>query len=72
MYTAIKPVYNRSTKTYTIQVIENAQPIMAHEGFLVYDNASRALGDIIRGRLLQSWHQDKKDAIVHYLTFDAK
>jgi len=52
--TAIKPIWNRSTKTYDIDVIQDASPLAAHEGYMVYDDTFRAIGLIVAGVLIQS------------------
>lgn len=68
---AIKPQYSRKTKRYNVEVIVNADPLMAHGGFLIYDDAARALEHIRAGRLLQGWKPEKRAAVVAYLEASA-
>ncbi len=68
MIKALKPVYNHKTKTYGVQVLVNANPLLAHEGWLIYDNAETALDAIQRGPLLSHWVPKKRAAAIAHLT----
>ena len=64
MYTAMKPKYNRKTKSYDVEVLTNADLILVHAGYFVFDDLKQALDMILDGRCLQGWKKDKRDAVV--------
>jgi hypothetical protein len=65
--TAIKPIYNRKTKAYDITVVEDANPLYAHEGYLVFDDRHRVLAAVQEGKLLQGWPYAKIKACIDWL-----
>ncbi len=67
MITAIKPKYDFKTKTYSVAVIADANVLLAHEGFLVFDDHLRAYRDIKSGRLLGHWKEAKRVAVLAWL-----
>ncbi len=67
MFTALKPVYDFKTKTFNVQVVNNAEPLLAHEGFLVFDDKVRTLKAIRDGVMVPRWTEAKKKAVVDWL-----
>lgn len=68
-YLALKAVYNRKTKGYDVQAVENADIGMIHHGYLVVDptNIGYALSELNAGRLIASWKKEKQTAIKEWL-----
>lgn len=66
--TAVKPVYNRRTRCYDVEVIRDADPIQAHYGYMVFDDAAYALACIERGTLISHWSTAKVEAVKVYLS----
>lgn len=67
MFIAVKPVFNRSTKSYDTVVIRDADLLLVHEGYFVYDDAAYAICMIEANRLLQSMGAAKKEAVLEFL-----
>lgn len=65
--TAVKPIYNRSLSCYTLSIVRDANPLLAHDGYFVYDNAAKALEAIQAGALLSHWSKAKREAVVAFL-----
>lgn len=66
--TAVKPIYNRKTKTYDVDVRRDANVLLAHEGFLVFQDAAYALAGVQSGSLIGSWEPKKRAAVKVFLT----
>lgn len=64
---AVKPVYRGKKKGYVCEVIVGANPLLAHDGYLIYDDAERAIEHINTGRLLGGWKKAKVDAVLAFL-----
>lgn len=71
MITAIKAVYQPKEKRYEVKVIREANVLLAHEGFLVFDDAAKALEGVQIGVLIPKFKEAKKKAIVDWLGFEA-
>lgn len=67
-FTAVKPVYNRKTKKYDIEVVENADVLLAHNGYFVFDDLRQARNAVIVKSLLGNWKPAKRDAVLAWLT----
>lgn len=65
--TAVKPVYNRKTRTYEIEVVEDADPGLVQHGYFVYDSAAHCIPRIEEGRLLGHWNEAKRAAVLAHL-----
>lgn len=65
--TAIKPIYDRATKKYVVQEVRDADPLLAHEGFFVFDDPTKAWEGILAARLLTHWPPNKVNAVLRYL-----
>lgn len=65
--TAIKPVYIGGIKAYKCEIITNANPLLAHEGYLVFSDIYATIGRIMANKLIQSWKKEKKDAVLKTL-----
>jgi hypothetical protein len=72
MITALKPVYDFKTKTFNIEVRRNADPILVHAGYFVYDDAKRVLERMVEGQFLNNWKANKRQSIIDWLTNEAK
>lgn len=59
-YTALKQVYNRKTRIYELVVVRNANLVLIHDGFFVYetDKPGEALEMIRAGRYLSGKNWD--------------
>lgn len=64
---AIKPVWNRRAGQYDVQCVLDANPLYAHEGYLVFDRPASTLACVLEGTLVGSWSQPKKDAVIAWL-----
>lgn len=67
MITAIKPIFDRQTQTFNVTVVENADVLLAHEGYLVYDDAAKVLQGIREGKMLTNWTPRKRQAAIDWL-----
>lgn len=67
MITALKTKYNFKTKEYTVEAVFNANVLLVHEGYVVLDDYKRAYKDIKEGKLIDSWPDAKKVAIMAWL-----
>lgn len=65
--TALKTKYSFKTKTYAVEAVFDANVLLAHEGYVVFDDAKRAFEDIATGRLIDSWKDAKKVAVLEWL-----
>lgn len=72
MITAIKPVYDRRTRRFDIEVVRDANVLLAHTGFLVFDDPVRALANVVAGRLIPRWSVTKRQAVINWLEAEAK
>lgn len=66
---AVKPVYNRKTKDYGVEVHRDVHALgsYAGSGYLVYDDPKRVAEEIAAGKLLQSWKPVKVQAVLRHL-----
>lgn len=67
MYTAVKAVYDRKSKTYRPEVVENADLVLVHHGFLVYDHPAPTLERVKSGSLIGSWPAAKRAVVEAFL-----
>ncbi len=67
MIQAIKPVFDRKTQSFSVSHIQNADVLLAHEGWLVYDNPQTTLDKIDSGALLAHWTPKKRTAAANFL-----
>ena len=67
MYTAMKPKYNRKTKGYDVEIINDAPAHLIHHGYFVFDNPITAAGMIRNGQCLSLWAEVKRTAILNAL-----
>ncbi len=67
MITAIKPIYNYKSKAFWIHVVRDANVLMAHNGYLVFDDAAKTLDSVVDGKLIPSWTEVKRTAIITWL-----
>lgn len=69
MYTAIKAVFNRSTRAYDVQVIDEADLLAAHEGWLVFNTGNEAgvAAKVRAGGLCQSQRPAQREALLRWL-----
>ncbi len=67
MYTAVKPVYDRSAKSFRVEVVYGADLILVHAGYLVYDEPAGTLRRVREGTLIGSWDERKKVAVIAHL-----
>jgi hypothetical protein len=68
--TAVKPVYNRKTRQYDLDIRDDVSGPLgtyAQEGYLVYDDPDKTLYDIWDGRLIDNWNDKKREAIIAHL-----
>lgn len=65
--TGLKPIYNRKTKKYTIEVVRGADPILVHSGYFIYEDALYARDAILDGTLLSHWSAKQVNAVLAYL-----
>ncbi len=67
MVNAVKPVW--TGKAFKVEVQRDVHSLgsLAQAGFLVYDDPKRVLQEIKDGRLLQSWSDRKKHAVIDFL-----
>lgn len=65
--TAVKPVFNRTTQKYEVEVVKDADPILCHSGYLVYDDPLKTRNAILAAQLLQSWTPKKVNAVLAHL-----
>lgn len=67
---ALKPNYNRKTKKYDVVCLINNDPLLAHEGWVMFEDFYNALGMIVAGKLIplsKTWHKEKRAAIINYI-----
>ena len=66
---AVKPVWDRSARVYRADVVRNADPLYAHQGYLVYTEgyAQKVLDDIEAGKMLDGWKDAKKLVVCNFL-----
>ncbi len=50
--TALKPVFDRATQQFSVEVLRDANPLHVHDGYFVYDDAAIVLPMIKRKALL--------------------
>ncbi len=67
MIQAIKPVFDRKTQSFNVSHIPEADVLLAHDGWLVYDNPQTTLDAIDRGALLGNWTPKKRAAAATFL-----
>lgn len=73
MYYAIRPVYNRRTRSYVVQTVQIGKGEYASmaglldAGFFVYQDAGYAIKGIKNGSFLHSWPEAKRNAVLRYL-----
>lgn len=67
MIIAVKPRYNFKTKTYCIEPVLNGNPLLAHEGYLVFNDPPKTLVSIRNGGLLSHWKEAKRVATIEWL-----
>lgn len=67
MYTAVKAEYDRMTKRYAVKIVRDADLILCHHGYLVYESAAFALDMVNAGRLIVSWPAVKKAVVREFL-----
>ena len=67
MILAIKPVFDRKTQTFTPDVRENANVLLAHEGFFVFENPADALRMVNEGKCLSHWTPRKRKCVTDWL-----
>ena len=65
--TAIKPVYQPKLRDFVIQVQTDANPLLAHDGWLVFDGAFVALAKVNDGVLIPHWTERKRQAVINWL-----
>jgi len=64
---AIKAVYSRSLKTYIAEYHAEANPLYAHEGFLVFSDLDYIIAALEDGRVCQHWDAKKLACVKTYL-----
>lgn len=64
---AIRPRYCNKRKSYVIDVATNPNPLLAHNGYFVYDDPVTALKKVKGGWLLSKWTVQKQQAVCDYL-----
>lgn len=58
-YTALKRVYNRKTKTYELEVVRNANLILVHNGYFVYETANPEYAlNLLKNRVCIKVHEE--------------
>lgn len=64
---AVKPTWNG--KTFTMTVLENVQDVAtaAFAGYVVFENNADAIVMIRSGRLVPSWSEKKRAALLTFL-----
>lgn len=67
MITAIKPVFDRTTQTFSPDVRENADVLLAHCGFFVFDDPAKALEALRAGQWLTHWTPRKRQCVIDCL-----
>jgi hypothetical protein len=67
MILAIKPVFDRKTQTFTPEVLEDANVLLVHEGFFVFENPVDALRMVKEGKCLQHWTPRKRKCVTDWL-----
>ncbi len=60
MITAIKPIYDNFTQKFNLHVVRDADILLAHSGYLVFDNPVRMLAKFREGTAMTSWTARKK------------
>jgi hypothetical protein len=76
MVTAIKPVYDRKAKAYTVDVKEGDYmfTMLAQQGYYVTDNVAATLGRITAGRC--AWYSglkpEQREAVLAWLMDNVK
>jgi hypothetical protein len=68
-YTALKVVYNRKTRQYDLEVVQNTDLHMIHSGYFVYEtaNAPSALDMVKTGRCLSMWKEKSRAMVMDFL-----
>lgn len=67
MIRAVKAEYNRKTKSYTAQAIDNVYHVSP--GWMIYciGDEAQVIDEINRGRLIYSWKPAARAAVLAYL-----
>lgn len=72
MITAIKPVFDRKTQTFSVDVRRDANVLLAHEGWLVFDNPVTVKASIEAGHMISHWTPRKRAAVLAWLNGQAR
>lgn len=68
---AMKPVWDRRAKRFAVETVEDADPLLAHDGYVVMDDPVRATGAIVLGKLIPRWDPRKREAVLAALAVPA-
>lgn len=64
---AVKPVFDRPTQTFSLEVIRDADVLLAHNGYFVYNDPEKALAGLKSGVFVPKWTERKRAAVVEFL-----
>jgi hypothetical protein len=67
MMHAIKAKYNRKTGKYDVKLVLQADPLYAHEGYLVFDDPARVAQGIRDGSVMTHVAEPQRDALLAWL-----
>lgn len=68
-FTAVKAVYDRRSRGYCIEALKGDEQLvmLAHDGYLVFDNAADTLDKVRAGVLIPTWGEVKRSLVIEFL-----